>query len=460
MEAPQYIIDAAKRGLELLREGKGGDGLTEGTKDAARKMADGEVSEEKVVKASAWHARHKVDLDSPNNSNPQDKDYPAAGAVAHLLWGINPLDPQPARDWFDRQSEKIQNEKSFAMGTSKKHYFTALETEQIDLENGIIRSVSLMEMGDAKGHFDKKGRQVIIDTVTLQQVFNACNKLGSIKVKADHGSGVFEIVGWADNFSLKADKVCADVHIYESEPNRKRLFEIAEKNPTHMGVSMEFTGEDKPSGTTSMSRCDAVYAAALVDDPAANSSLFSVPATKAEQYLEEQTNTNNKMEPENDDKKDPAIADLMAKHEELMKRISALEMPMDKMKSDMEEDDKKPDSEMKENEEKMKLEEDEQDKKAKLGEDEQDKKIEMAAKRGAEAAIKLFAAKLGMTNLGKAGPLNSNAKEKHFEEHVADLAVKEFSGDQGKARTAILTNTGKYTEAWNAYKATRLVKTA
>ena len=449
MKAPQYIIDAAERGLELLREGKGGDGLTEGTKDAARKMAAGEVSEEKIIKASAWHARHKVDLDSPNNSNPKDKDYPAAGAVAHFLWGIDPLDPQPARDWFDRQSEKIQNEKAFAMGTSKKHYFTALETEQIDLENGIIRSVSLMEMGDAKGHFDKKGRQVIIDTVTLQQVFSACNKLGSIKVKADHGSGVFEIVGWADNFSLKADKVCADVHIYESEPNRKRLFEIAEKNPTHMGVSMEFTGEDKPSGSTSMSRCDAVYAAALVDDPAANSSLFSVPATKAEQYPEEQTNTNNKMEPENDDKKDPTIADLMAKYEELGKRMSALEMPIDKMEIEIEQDDEKPDSEIKECEEKTKPEE-----------KEEDKKIEMAAKRGAEAAIKLFAAKLGMTNLGKAGPLNSNAKEKHFEEHVADLAVKEFSGDQGKARTAILTNTGKYTDAWNAYKATRLVKTA
>ena len=450
MKAPQYIINAAERGLELLREGKGGDGLTEGTKEAARKMAAGEVSEEKIIKASAWHARHKADLDSPNNSNPKDKDYPAAGAVAHFLWGIDPLDPQPARDWFDRQSEKIQNEKSFAMGTSKKHYFTALETEQIDLENGIIRSVSLMEIGDAKGHFDKKGRQVIIDTVTLQQVFSACNKLGSIKVKADHGSGVFEIVGWADNFALKADKVCADVHIYESEPNRKRLFEIAEKNPTHMGVSMEFTGEDKPSGSTSMSRCDAVYAAALVDDPAANSSLFSVPATKAEQDPEKQTNTNNNMESENnDDKKDPTIADLMAKYEELGKRMSALEMPIDKMEIEIEQDDEKPDSEIKECEEKTKPEE-----------KEEDKKIEMAAKRGAEAAIKLFAAKLGMTNLGKAGPLNSNAKEKHFEEHVADLAVKEFSGDQGKARTAILTNTGKYTDAWNAYKATRLVKTA
>ena len=50
-----------------------------------------------------------------------------------------------------------------------KHNFTALATEHIDAENGIIRAVSLMEMGDAKGHFDKKGRQVIIDDVTLQE---------------------------------------------------------------------------------------------------------------------------------------------------------------------------------------------------------------------------------------------------------------------------------------------------
>ena len=61
MTPPQYISDAAERGLELLREGKGGDGLTEGTKAAARKMAAGEISDEKIVKASAWGARHKVD---------------------------------------------------------------------------------------------------------------------------------------------------------------------------------------------------------------------------------------------------------------------------------------------------------------------------------------------------------------------------------------------------------------
>jgi ATP-dependent Clp endopeptidase proteolytic subunit ClpP len=109
MKPPDYIISAAKRGLELLAEGFGGDGLTEGTKDAARKMASGEVSDDKIVKASAWGARHAVDLEAGKNSNPDDKEWPGAGAVAHYLWGINPLNPGPARAWFDRQSEKIQN---------------------------------------------------------------------------------------------------------------------------------------------------------------------------------------------------------------------------------------------------------------------------------------------------------------------------------------------------------------
>lgn len=326
----------------------------------------------------------------------------------------------------------------------KKH-FTSLDTDQIDAENGIIRSVSLMEMGDAKGHYDKKGRQVIIDDVTLQQIFSACKKLGSIKVKADHGSGVFEIVGWADNFALKANKVCADIHIYEAEPNRKRLLEIADKNPTHMGISMEFTGEDKPSGTVSMSRCDAVYAAALVDDPAANSSLFSVPTTEKEQELE--TKTNNMDE---EKQTEPTLTDLMAKFEEISTRLTALETPPEKEELETEkESDKELESGEKEKEDDKP--EDKEDK---------DKVIELAAQRGAEIAIKAMSARLGITNLGKPGSITQAAKEKHFEEHVADLAIKEFSGDQSKARASILTNKGKHPDAWKAYEASRPVKTA
>ena len=333
-----------------------------------------------------------------------------------------------------------------------KHYFTALEAPAIDAENGIIRCVSLIEMGDAKGHFDKKGRQIVVDDTTLEQIFKECKKLGSIKVKADHGSGVFEIVGWADNFALTANKVTADVHIYESEPNRPRLLEIAHKNPTHMGVSMEFTGEDKPRGTVCMARCDGVLAAALVDDPAANSSLFSVP-DGADEPEETETKTNN-MEDTTQDT--PSADDRLAKLEQMFEEFNskfakkfedeeiidppATEKEDEPAGSDPEKTYENPDADK---------------------DDESTKKIELACERAAELAVKKFAASVGAKQLGKPGAGDVHkAKEKHFEEHVVDMALKQFGGDTNKARAEILTNLSKYPEAGKAYAASRNVKTA
>lgn len=87
---PSYMRAAARRGLELNRQGFGGDGLTDKTKQEARDMADGRVSEDKWRRIAPWIARHLVDLDAPKNNNPNDPGYPGAGLVAHLLWGSGP----------------------------------------------------------------------------------------------------------------------------------------------------------------------------------------------------------------------------------------------------------------------------------------------------------------------------------------------------------------------------------
>ncbi len=108
---PQYIRRAAARGLELNREGFGGDGLTEGTLRDARAMARGEMSDDKVVRANSWAARHAVDLDAEQNSNPDADGWPGPGAVAHYLWGIDPLDPEPARRWLEREVARIRGER-------------------------------------------------------------------------------------------------------------------------------------------------------------------------------------------------------------------------------------------------------------------------------------------------------------------------------------------------------------
>ena len=91
---PEYIMEAAARGLEYHAAGLSGDGVVDRTIREARLMADGEVSEDKVIRTNAWAARHLVDLDAEDNRDPEAEGFPGAGAVAFYLWGIDALDPE------------------------------------------------------------------------------------------------------------------------------------------------------------------------------------------------------------------------------------------------------------------------------------------------------------------------------------------------------------------------------
>ena len=112
LERPVYIRTAARKGLDYYGQGLAGEGLVDRTVREARDMARGQISEDKVVRSNAWAQRHAVDLQAPKNSDASNDEFPGAGAVAHYLWGINPLNPQPARDWFERKSEAIKSERA------------------------------------------------------------------------------------------------------------------------------------------------------------------------------------------------------------------------------------------------------------------------------------------------------------------------------------------------------------
>lgn len=109
ISVPVFIRNNAARGLKYNAEGKGGDGLTDKTLREARQLARGTVSDDKVRRMRAWFDRHLVDLDAAKNSDPNDDDYPGPGAVAWLLWGGNPTsDPMQAREWCDKQIQKLE----------------------------------------------------------------------------------------------------------------------------------------------------------------------------------------------------------------------------------------------------------------------------------------------------------------------------------------------------------------
>ena len=118
-DVPVYIRAAARKGLDYYGKGLAGDGLVARTVREARDMAAGRISEDKVVRANAWGARHLVDLDAPKNSDASNDQFPGPGAVAFYLWGINPLNPEPAMNWFARQAERVQAERADAPAPAK-----------------------------------------------------------------------------------------------------------------------------------------------------------------------------------------------------------------------------------------------------------------------------------------------------------------------------------------------------
>jgi len=467
MNPPAYIASAARRGLDFLKQGFGGDGLTEGTKDAARKMASGEISDEKIILANAWGARHSVDLQAGKNNDVSHKDYPGAGAVAHFLWGINPLNPQPARDWFKNKAEKIAAAKKLSVEnanqTSKSMFLETINTESlVDEKTSTIHSVSLISLGEAKGHrSDKTGAKVFVDQTTLAQVFKCCDTSGTIKVKVDHGSGVFSTIGYVDKFELENSRVIGDLHIYDSEEESPKIFEIARKNPAHMGLSLEFLGIDEEANGKCMARCDEVITAALVSDPAANSSLFfsskeNVDLPKQSDTKTTTTSNNMKFEtpadPETkpDAKDNSDLAEMFAAHMAEyaeFKACMAKDYPLNdtadgdapkgddpniapvaKGKNVMEESD-------------MAIDKDTP------AEAEKEKELKKAAQLGAELAIKAFASRIGM-HLPSAGASTVPTK-KNFAE-IVESETKRFDGDKTKAMLhCIKTYSKEYAESRN-----------
>ncbi len=336
-----------------------------------------------------------------------------------------------------------------------KHLFQVLpDDSRIDEKNGVIRKVSLIALGEARGHRDEKGRQVYVDATTLDQVFDYCKALGSIKIKADHGGGVFTTIGYADNFKRGYDRVLADAYIYESEEERPKIFEIARKNPEHIGMSLEFSGEDEVDGEKCLARCEEVCTVALVSDPAANKSLFEkyVKSLAYNSKTDRTTNMAKKnlaeeadKEPVKEEQKTPAptAEERLAKLEEAISgyetRMKALEDGSQQISN--EDADKEKPKATDPNTEPVTNNPDTTfgDKEPDGDEDKKlSKLLEAASEKGAATAIKAFAAKLGVS-IPAAGSSKEAPAKKTFAE-LLDAETKRFEGDKEKAMLFCIKN--------------------
>lgn len=154
----------------------------------------------------------------------------------------------------------------------------------IDRDKGIIRGVSVITEGEAQGH------GLIVDAETLAGVKRCADENpDGVKVKVNHGSGFEAIVGALREFRVEGAKLLADMHLLKSHEMYDQILEIASSMPASVGLSISSSILVTEEGAA---RCEELYSADLVSDPAANpSGLFSAAVDSVKKGMAETSKT-------------------------------------------------------------------------------------------------------------------------------------------------------------------------
>jgi hypothetical protein len=137
---------------------------------------------------------------------------------------------------------------------------------RIDSDEGVIKDVSLITMGDARGH----GLEV--DDVTLAQLKTSMEAASSpgIKAKLNHRSGVEAVFGYINNFSIQGNKLKGDLNLLKHHKDYAQTMEQIATMPGQIGLSVAFQGDKEAKGGKTLARCKRIISVDLVADPAAN----------------------------------------------------------------------------------------------------------------------------------------------------------------------------------------------
>jgi hypothetical protein len=206
------------------------------------------------------------------------------------------------------------------------------DSGEIDFEAGIIRNVSVMTKGPARGH------DLIIDDTTLEQVLSAANDFqNGVKVKVDHGGGVFSIVGSVKNFRIEGDKLKADLHLLKTADKVAHILELARELPDTFGMSVSIHGQHETKDGETFARCSRIRSCDIVTDPAANpDGLLSEPQVDTKNNV--CMGDTKKTEDDSTEMKKWAD-DTMKWRENSEKRFASLEALLGEMKRAMEKEE-------------------------------------------------------------------------------------------------------------------------
>jgi len=304
-----------------------------------------------------------------------------------------------------------------------------------ELEETELGGVSILEVGEAKGH------DLFVDKTSLE---TALKLMGSakngVKVKMNHGSGLESVVAFARNPRIEGDKRIADLRLLRNSPHYGLIKEMASEAPDQFGVSLAFVNESETIDGKDYIRPQSIASADLVSSPAATNGLFeemvkfmeklgyvqggkTIPAVSKEAVEEAPLDKKDKTNMENTDyKKDM---------DEIKVRLAALEEAM-KPK-----DEEKKEEVKAEEAPKAVIEKEDEDKK----EEKTEEMSEVVKKVLTEFGIKPIPASPSIEV-----PSEKKEEPKTFEALVA--AHSDYATSKLKAMKAVmLSNPKEYTEA-------------
>ena len=156
--------------------------------------------------------------------------------------------------------------------------------EDEEMEELELPGVSILEVGEAKGH------DLYVDRTSLEKALEVMKKAkNGTKVKVDHGTGLASVVGFARNPRIEGERLIADLRLLKSSPHYDLIKEMAAEAPDQFGVSLAFVNESETIDGKDYIRPQSIASADLVSSPAATNGLFEEMVKFMQKFAETQT---------------------------------------------------------------------------------------------------------------------------------------------------------------------------
>jgi hypothetical protein len=156
--------------------------------------------------------------------------------------------------------------------------------EDAEMEELELGGVSILEVGEAKGH------DLFVDKKSLESALGIMQKAkNGVKVKMNHGTGLDAVVGFARNPRIEGDRLVADLRLLRNSPHYGLIKEMAAEAPDQFGVSLAFVNESETINGKAYIRPQSIASADLVSSPAATNGLFEEMVKFMQKFAETQT---------------------------------------------------------------------------------------------------------------------------------------------------------------------------